>query len=177
MKFLQTKIQGVYEIVLEPRQDERGFFARTYCKDEFAAQGLNIDFVQENSSLSHARGTLRGMHYQLAPYAEDKFISCASGELFDVALDMRPDSPTYLNWQGFHLSAANRNKVFIPKGVAHGFQTLMDDTEIRYLVSNPYYPKAERGVRWNDPVVGIQWPLEPTVLSDKDKSWSDLKVS
>lgn len=174
MKFHQTKISGVMEIELEPRQDERGFFARTYCQDEFAAHGLEANFVQENTSLSRIRGTLRGMHYQLPPHAEDKLVSCASGELFDVALDMRPTSPTYLKWQGFHLSAENRRKLYVPKGVAHGFQTLQDNTEIRYLVSNSYAPDAERGVRWDDPNVGINWPIPPSVLSDKDKDWADI---
>lgn len=176
MLFHKTNIDGVFLIDLEARGDDRGFFARSYCREEFVAQGIDGSFVQENISLSHSRGTLRGMHYQVTPHAEDKLVNCVSGELFDVALDMRPASSTYLKWQGFSLTAENRKKLFIPKGVAHGFQTLVDETEIRYLVSSFYAPDAERGVRWDDPAIGIEWPLAPTVLSDKDKDWDNVSI-
>ena len=177
MIFTETSLAGVTRIDLEKRCDERGFFARSFCADEFAAHGLPTEFVQQNTSFSVTRGTLRGMHYQIAPNAEDKLVRCLRGALFDVALDLRPESPTYLKWQGFELSAENRTQILIPKGVAHGFQTLQDETEICYLVSSRYAPEAERGIRWNDPATGIDWPLEPTVMSDKDRNWPDLDPS
>jgi len=175
MRFQKTSIAGVLLIDLEPRVDERGFFARSYCQEEFRAEGLDIDFVQENTSLSHKRGTLRGIHYQTAPHAEDKLASCFQGEIFDVAIDMRPSSSTYLKWQGFKLTAQNRKKLLIPKGIAHGFLTLTDETEVRYQVSSAYAPEAERGIRWDDPLIGIDWPIAPTTMSDKDANWPHLQ--
>ena len=170
----QTELQDAKLIELQRRGDERGFFARTFCVDEFAAAGLPTEFVQQNMSFSAEKGTLRGMHWQRAPHGEDKLIRCMSGAIFDVLVDLRPGSPTFLKWQGFELTAENKNQVLIPKGFAHGFQTLTPDVEVSYLVSHPYTPEAEVGLRWNDPKIGIEWPLSPTEVSEKDRSWPDI---
>ncbi|HVH75207.1 MAG TPA: dTDP-4-dehydrorhamnose 3,5-epimerase [Stellaceae bacterium] len=174
MIFTETPVEGAYLIDLEKRGDERGFFARAFCKNEFAAHGLETDFVQINNSLSAAKGTLRGMHYQLPPAAEVKVVRCIAGALWDVVLDLRPDSPSYGRWFGAELSAANRRMMYAPKGLAHGFVTLQDDTEAFYLVSAFYAPERERGVRWNDPAFGIEWPMKPVVISDKDRGRADF---
>lgn len=170
-----TKISGVKRVELERRGDERGFFARTFCATEFADAGLPTNFIQQNMSFSATQGTLRGMHMQKAPHGEDKFIRCMRGKIFDVVLDLRPESETYLQWEGFEIDEHNKSQILIPKGVAHGFQTLTPDVEVSYLVSAPYAPNAEIGVRWNDPLIGIQWPIEPTEVSDKDKNWPDYQ--
>ncbi|MFN7055675.1 dTDP-4-dehydrorhamnose 3,5-epimerase [Hyphomonas sp.] len=169
-------IDGAAEIDLQRRGDARGFFARTFCADTFAAHGLPTGFVQANMSWSERAGTLRGLHFQRAPDEEDKLIRCVRGAVFDVVADLRPESPTYLKWVGIELAAENRKQVLIPKGCAHGFQTLMDDTEVAYMVSAPYAPQSESGVRWDDPALAISWPLPPTELSDKDRSWPFLNV-
>lgn len=170
----ETDLQDAKLIELQRRGDDRGFFARTFCADEFAAAGLPTQFVQQNMSFSAVKGTLRGMHWQRAPHGEDKLIRCMSGAIFDVLVDLRPASPTFLKWQGFELNAENKHQVLIPKGFAHGFQTLTSDVEVSYLVSHPYTPEAEAGLRWDDPKIGIDWPLAPTELSEKDRSWPDI---
>lgn len=174
MIFNQTPIKDVVLIDIEKRGDERGFFARVMCENELSAAGLDTRFVQVNSSLSAKRGTLRGMHYQLAPSAEVKVVRCIRGELWDVVLDLRPDSPTFLKWFGAYLSAENRKMMYVPRGCAHGFITMTDDTEAFYFVSAFYAPQEERGVRWNDPRAAIEWPIEPVEISAKDAAWPDF---
>jgi dTDP-4-dehydrorhamnose 3,5-epimerase len=174
MIFTETPIAGAYLIDLEPRGDERGFFARFFCEREFGAHGLSTHFVQANNSLSARRGTLRGMHYQLAPKAETKVVRCLRGALFDIVLDLRPGSPTFGKSFGAELSADNRRMMYVPKGFGHGFVTLTDDAEALYLVDEFYSPEHERGVRWNDPRFGIQWPVAPVVMSDKDRAYRDF---
>lgn len=174
MIFRETALHGVYLIDLESRGDARGFFARLFCREEFLKRGLIADFPQINNSLSVERGTLRGMHYQVAPHGEDKVIRCIQGRLYDVVLDLRPDSPTFGHSFGAELSAENRSMMYVPKGCAHGFQTLDRETEAVYLVSHPYCPSSERIVRWNDPQFKIEWPIDPTVLSEKDANAPDF---
>ncbi|HWO41827.1 MAG TPA: dTDP-4-dehydrorhamnose 3,5-epimerase [Candidatus Eisenbacteria bacterium] len=174
MIFTETKLPGAYTIDPEKHADDRGFFARTWCKREFEARGLNDRLVQCNVSFSRRRGTIRGMHYQVAPYAEVKILRCTRGAIYDVIIDLRPDSRTYRRWIGVELSAANHRMIYVPEGFAHGFQTLEDDAEVIYQVSQFYTPGAERGVRYNDPAFGIQWPLEVTSLSEKDRTWPDF---
>lgn len=175
MKFLNTPLKGAYTIELEKRGDDRGFFARLYCSDEFEQQGLLSSFVQINNSLTAKQGTLRGMHYQLTPSAEVKIVRCVRGALYDVILDIRPDSPTYGKWFGDTLSAENRTMMYVPKGFAHGFMTLEPDTEAFYLVSDVYAPDHERGIRYDDPKFGIEWPMNPIEISDKDQNWPDFE--
>lgn len=169
MLFTETPLAGAYLIDLEKRGDARGFFARAFCVREFGERGLATHFVQINESLSAAKGTLRGMHYQLAPSAETKVVRCIRGALHDVILDLRPGSPTFGRSFGAELSADNRRMLYIPKGFAHGFVTLTDDTEAFYLVDEFYSPEAERGIRWDDPRFEIRWPMTPTVISEKDR--------
>lgn len=173
MKFTPTPLAGVFTIDLERRGDERGWFARLFCEREFAAQGLESRYVQINNSASASRGTLRGMHYQLPPSGEVKVVRCLRGSLYDVALDLRPDSPTFGQSFAAELSAENRRMLYVPRGCAHGFLTLADDTEAFYLVSAFYDPQLERGVRFDDPRFAIHWPIEPVVVSDKDRRWPD----
>ena len=174
MQFQETPLAGAYVIELEKRGDERGFFARTFCQREFAEFELPTEFVQVNNSLSADKGTLRGMHYQLAPYAETKLVRCIRGALWDCLLDLRPESETFGQWYGAELTAENRRMLLVPQGFAHGFITLADDTEAFYFVDAFYAPEHERGVRWNDPRFAIQWPLEPVVLSEKDAQHRDF---
>jgi len=174
MKFTPLPLAGAHLIDLEKRGDDRGFFARFFCKDEFARQELSPSFVQINTSLTAKKGTLRGMHYQLPPAAEVKVVRCIKGALFDVILDLRPHSPTFGKSFGAELSAENRTMMYVPEGFAHGFVTLDPDTEALYLVTAMYAPAAERGVRYDDPKFGIKWPLAPTELSDKDRKWPDF---
>ena len=177
MRFTETPVHGAFLIDPEPRGDERGFFARLWCRDEFAAHGLTADFVQCNDSFSARRGTLRGLHYQAAPHGEVKLVRCVRGAVWDVLVDLRPDSPSYRRWFGAELSAANRRLLYVPDGCAHGYLTLEDESEVVYPVSQPYSPAAERGVRWNDPQFGIEWPLaEPLTLSPKDRQWPDYQA-
>jgi dTDP-4-dehydrorhamnose 3,5-epimerase len=174
MQFVATPIDGAYLVEPMPQGDDRGFFARVWCRDEFAAHGLNAAFVQCNDSLSRHRGTLRGLHYQVAPHAEVKLIRCVRGAVFDVLVDLRPSSPTYLRWYGIELTAANPTMLYVPEGCAHGYLALEDDTEVMYPVTSVYCPEAERGVRWNDPAFGIAWPdVGPLTLSTKDQAWPD----
>lgn len=173
MIFTETKLPGAYVIELEKRGDARGFFARAFCQHEFAANGLMTVVAQTNLSFSQSAGTLRGMHYQSAPYAEAKLVRCTRGSLYDVIIDLRPASATYRSWLGVELNTDNRRMLYVPEGFAHGFITLEDAVEVTYQVSQFYTPEAERGVRWDDPAFGIEWPLTPTVISDKDKGWPD----
>ena len=168
---------GAFLIDLEKRGDDRGFFARAFCEKEFAAHRLVTHFVQVNNSLSAQKGTLRGMHYQLAPKAETKLVRCIRGALYDLILDLRPGSATFGQSFGAELSAENRRMMYVPKGFAHGFITLADDTEAFYFVDEFYAPECERGVRWNDPRFGLAWPLAPVVLSDKDANQRDFDPS
>ncbi|WP_346797375.1 dTDP-4-dehydrorhamnose 3,5-epimerase [Halomonas sp. Bachu 37] len=171
MRFHQTKLKDATLIELEPRGDERGFFARTMCREEFERHGLLSDFVQQNTSFSAQRGTLRGLHYQHQPHAEAKLIRCIRGAIVDVIVDIREDSETYLHHQLFELTDTNRHQLYVPQGFAHAFQTLTDDVEVSYLVSAAYYPEAESGLRYNDERLAIEWPIPPTVVSEKDASW------
>ena len=174
MKFTETPLKGAYVIELEKRGDDRGWFARFFCEREYQQHGLNHQIVQVNTSASKYPGTLRGMHYQLAPKAEDKIVRCLRGALFDAIIDLRPDSPTFLKHFAIELTAENRTMLYVPKGFAHGFITLEPDTEAFYLVTEYYAPASERGIRYNDPKFGIKWPLEPVVISDKDKNQPDF---
>jgi len=174
MKFTETALKGAYVIDLEKREDERGFFARAFCENEFRDHGLENHFVQINNSLSSKRGTLRGMHYQLQPKAEVKVVGCVRGALHDVIIDLRTDSPTYKKSVAVELTADNRRMIYVPEHFAHGFLTLADDTEAFYLVSEFYSPEHERGVRWNDSAFQIQWPFEPSFFSPKDAAHADF---
>jgi len=174
VKFHPTPLAGAYRIEPERIEDERGFFAALLSEEEYAARGLKTRFVRVSSSLSTRRGTLRGMHYQLPAAAEAKLVRCIRGALWDVILDLRSDSPTFGRWSGAELSAENRAMVYVPEGVAHGFITLVDETEVIYLSTAPYAPRLERGVRWDDPKFAIRWPIEPTVMSEKDRSHPDF---
>ena len=174
MIFTETPLKGAYLIDLEKKGDDRGFFARAFCEKEFGKHSLSTHFVQINNSLSAQSGTLRGMHYQLAPKGETKLVRCIRGGLHDVILDLRKDSPTFLKSFGADLTADNRRMMYVPKGFAHGFITIQPDTEAFYFVDEFYAPEHERGVRWNDPKFKILWPAQPTVLSDKDKNQRDF---
>jgi dTDP-4-dehydrorhamnose 3,5-epimerase len=170
--FRETSLKDAFIIEPERIEDERGFFARAWCKKEFEAHGLNPCVVQINLSFSKKRSTLRGMHYQGVPHQEAKLFRCIRGAIYDVIIDLRPASPTYLKWIGVELTADNRKMLYVPEGFAHGYQTLVDNTEVLYPVSQFYSPESERGVRWNDPTFGIEWPdRDNVVISQKDKSW------
>lgn len=171
LAFRPTSVAGAWLIEGARRGDARGHFARMFCAADFAAMGLEDRFAQVNTSLSRHRHTLRGLHYQLPPAAEVKLVRCTAGALFDVVADLRPDSPSYGSWFGAELSAANGAMLYVPRGCAHGFLTLADDTEALYLVSDAYAPDAERGLRFDDPWLGIAWPAAPAEVSDKDRRW------
>ncbi len=173
MIFKETNLKGAFIIEIEKKVDNRGFFARTWCRKEFEAYDLNLQLFQANVSFSKRKGTLRGMHYQVAPYEESKLVRCTSGAIFDVIIDLRPDSPTYRQWLGMELTSENYKMLFVPKNFAHGFQTLKDNTEVIYQVSQFYSPESERGIRYNDPTFGIKWPIDAQVVSDKDKNCSN----
>ena len=171
-----TEIPGVFLLEPELVEDERGAFARTWCPREFAARGLSPNLAQCSLSFNARKGTLRGMHYQAAPYAEAKLVRCTRGAIYDVALDLRPGSPTFKRWTARELSADNRRMLYIPEGCAHGFQTLADDTEVFYQISEFYHPEAARGVRWDDPAFGIAWPpAERRILSARDAGYEDFR--
>jgi dTDP-4-dehydrorhamnose 3,5-epimerase len=174
MRFLETSFDGAWLTEPEPIRDERGYFARTFCVRDFEERGLEARFVQHSRSFSARRGTLRGMHYQAPPHTEVKLVSCIAGAIYDVIVDLRPGSPTHLKWQGFELSAANKRQLYVPAGFAHGFQTLTDDAELNYLISAFYEPKASTGISYDDPAIGIKWPLPVAVISDRDRSWTRL---
>lgn len=173
MRFQSTELPGVFLIEPAPVRDSRGWFARTYCEREFAEHGLDGRFVQCNLSHNASRRTLRGMHFQRDPRPEIKLVRCIRGSLYDVVIDLRKDSPTYLRWMGVELSARNGLALYVPAGFAHGFQTLEDETEIWYQMGEFYAPELSDGVRWNDPAFGIQWPIADPILSDKDASYPD----
>jgi dTDP-4-dehydrorhamnose 3,5-epimerase len=169
MKFTQTSLAGSYLIDLDLREDERGFFARYFCEQEFSQLGLNTHWSQANNSFSTEVGTFRGLHLQMPPHAEVKLVRCIQGEIWDVIVDIRIGSSTYGQWFGATLTAANRTMMYVPKGFAHGFITLKQNSEILYLVSESYSPDAELTLLWNDPVVNIRWPIQPIQISDKDQ--------
>jgi dTDP-4-dehydrorhamnose 3,5-epimerase len=175
MIFLETELKGAYIIELEKHMDERGFFARSFCVREFEQQGLNPRIVQCNISFNHAKGTLRGMHYQKAPFGEAKLVRCTRGAIYDVIIDLRPESPTFKVSFGIRLDRDNRRMLYIPEGVAHGFLTLEDDSEIFYQMSEFYSPQHAAGFRWNDASFGIRWPSEATVISERDRTYPDFE--
>ncbi len=170
MQFIPTKFKNAWLIEPDRHEDDRGFFARTWCQREFAEHGLNPNLFQCNISFNLTRGTLRGMHFQAAPKEEAKLIRCTQGSIFDVIVDVRKDSPTFGAWQDFELTAKNRNSLYIPEGFAHGFQTLEDSTEVLYQMSTEYHAESSAGIRWDDPALQIEWPLPISVISDKDSS-------
>lgn len=174
MIFHETKLSGAYLIEIEPLRDERGFFARSFCAREFAAHGLVDRFVQSNISFNALRGTLRGMHWQLAPHAEAKLVRCTSGSLFDVIVDLRPGSPTHRAWAGFELDAREGRLLYVPEGFAHGFITLAPNTEVFYEMSAEHFAGAARGFRFDDPAIGIDWPIRPACLSERDAELGNL---
>ncbi len=174
MTFSKANIDGVWKLSLDRHVDERGWFARCWCADEFESHGLNPRLVQCNLSFNESRGTLRGMHYQASPHGEDKLIRVTRGAICDVALDLRPDSPTYKQWEAFELTANNHAMLYLPQGIAHGFLTLTDETELQYLMSQIHVAEAARGVRWNDPAFAIDWPSAPRVISARDASFEDF---
>lgn len=174
MRFSSTELAGAYIIDVEPVADERGFFARTWCQREFDKHGLISNFVQCSMSFNKKRGTLRGLHYQAKPHEEAKVVCCTRGAIYDVMVDLRPESSTFKKWVAVELSAENRRMLYIPPGLAHGFQSLMDDTEVFYQLSEFYHPESACGVRWNDPTFGIVWPPAERVISDKDRHYPDF---
>ncbi len=175
MRFAETALKGAYIIELEAAEDERGFFARTFCRREFAGRGLNSGVAQCSISYNARKGTLRGMHYQVEPHAEAKLVHCVRGSLYDVIIDLRPESETYCRWVGEQLSGDNRRLIYVPEGFAHGFQTLEDDTMVYYQISEFYAPQSARGVRWNDPAFGIKWPFSDPIISEKDRLLPDYE--
>lgn len=177
MIFRETKLKGAFIIEVEKREDDRGFFARAWCKKEFEEHGLTANTVQSNIAFSKRKGTLRGLHYQGAPYGEVKVVRCTLGSLYDVLVDLRPGSSTYRQWVGVELASDNYKMVYVPEGFAHGYQTLEDNTEVTYQVSQFYFPDFERGIRYDDPGIGIDWPLLVKIISDKDKGWPDYQLS
>jgi len=174
MRFLPTPLSGAYLIEPEQLSDERGFFARTWCSKEFGEMGISPSLVQCNISFNRKKGTLRGMHFQKTPYEEAKVVRCTQGRIYDVMVDLRPESGTFKQWFGAELSAENRLSLYIPGGFAHGFLTLADDAEVLYLMSEFFHPECASGVRWNDPAFSIAWPGEVSVISDRDASYPDF---
>ena len=174
MKFVETALQGALIIHPELIEDERGFFARTFCRSEFEARGLDGELVQCSISFNRKKGTIRGMHLQLPPCEETRLVRCTRGAIYDVIVDLRPDSPTYCKWIAAELTEANRHQLYIPPGFAHGFQTLIDDCEVFYQMSAFYAPECSSGVRWDDPALKIEWPQPVTVISARDRSYPDL---
>jgi len=175
MKFTETKLKGAFVVEIEKLSDDRGFFARSSCQKEFEAHGLTARVVQTNVSFNIKKGTMRGMHYQIAPHQECKLVRCTRGAIYDVIIDLRPESPTYKQWVGVELTADNYTMFFVPEDFAHGFITLADNTEITYQVSQFYTPGSEKGIRFDDPAFGIQWPQDVSVISDKDNNWPDFE--
>ena len=172
MIFHKTPIEDLYVIEPELREDERGYFTRVFCRDEFVKAGLDYKIVQMSHSFSRHKGTIRGLHFQTEPKSEDKIVSCVRGKIFDVAVDLRKNLPTYLKWFGIELSEENNKMLYIPKGFAHGLQTLVDNCTVQYFMSEFYSPEHASGIRWNDPVFGIKWPIKNPTMSDKDETWA-----
>ena len=174
MKFIETELKGAFIVEPERLKDERGFFARTWCKKEFEQHELFADLVQCNISFNRRKGTLRGMHFQIAPHEESKLVRCTMGAIYDVIIDLRPNSPTFKRWVSVELTTENRKMLFIPEGFGNGFITLTDNTEVFYQMSVYYAPECARGVRWNDPAFEIDWPAEVKVISEKDMQYPDF---
>ena len=170
MIFAETRLKGAYIIEPARLEDERGFFARTFCHREFAEHGIAFNFVQCNISFNEQKGSLRGMHYQVKPHAEAKLVRCTMGAIYDVIIDLRVDSPTFSQWISAELTARNRKMLFVPEGFAHGFQTLEDDTEVFYHMSRDHHPESSRGIRWEDPAIGIRWPRANPTVSERDRA-------
>jgi dTDP-4-dehydrorhamnose 3,5-epimerase len=177
MIFHETPIKGAFLIELQPHVDERGQFARAWCREEFARKGIEIEVLQANVSINPTKGTMRGLHWQVAPFGEAKLVRCVRGSLFDVIVDIDPTSPTYRAWFGVTLSPDKPQMLYVPQNCAHGFQTLVDDTEANYLVSTPYTATAGRGLRYDDPAVGVTWPLPVSLISKQDASWPLLDAA
>jgi dTDP-4-dehydrorhamnose 3,5-epimerase len=175
MIFRETELNGAFLIEPERLEDNRGFFARAWCRKEFMAHGLTGALVQSNISFNKRTGTLRGMHFQTAPYEEAKLVRCTKGAVYDVIIDLRPDSSTFLRWIAAELTAENHKMLYVPENFAHGYQTLADNTEVFYQVSQFYSPGSEQGLRYNDPTFGIKWPMDVQVISHKDRSWPDYR--
>jgi dTDP-4-dehydrorhamnose 3,5-epimerase len=171
LKFLETPFSGLYVVELETLKDERGFFARSFCVREFDALGLDSTVAQCNISFNEKAGTLRGLHFQTPPHEETKLIRCTRGAIYDVAVDIRPDSPSYRRWHAVELTQDNRRMMFIPRGFAHGFQTLADNSEVFYLMSDFHHPESARGLRWDDPALAISWPIGNPIVSNKDRAY------
>jgi dTDP-4-dehydrorhamnose 3,5-epimerase len=176
MHFIPTNLAGAYLIEAEPISDERGFFARTWCRNEFVDKGLNPNLVQCNISYNKLRGTLRGMHFQNVPHAEAKLVRCTQGGIYDVIIDLRKDSGTFTQWFGVELTAENRKALYVPEGFAHGFITLQDESEVLYLMSEIYHAECAAGVRWDDPAFAVRWPIEAKVISERDRNYPRFKV-
>ena len=176
MRFIDTPLKGAFLIEPDRIEDERGYFARSYCQSEFSKQGINLDIKQSNISFNKDKGTLRGMHYQEKPHEEAKLVRCSRGSIYDVILDLRVDSPTFKQWFSSELSEENNAMFYIPEGFAHGFQTLQDDSEVFYEMFESYYPEFARGIRWNDPAFGITWPDDQRVISDRDLSYPEFSI-
>jgi dTDP-4-dehydrorhamnose 3,5-epimerase len=174
--FKETKLKGAFIIEPERLEDERGFIARTFCRKEFEAHGLNTDLVQCSVSFNKEKGTLRGMHYQIAPHQEVRLVRCTTGAIYDVMLDLRSNSPTFKQWVSVELTSENRRMLYVPEGLAHGFHTLSDAAEVFYQMSEFYHPETARGVRWDDPFFAMRWPGNPLVISRKDASYPDFKA-
>lgn len=175
MIFTETALKGAYIVEPEKYEDERGHFARVFCEKEFETYGFKLNMVQSNVAFSYKRGTIRGLHYQIDPFAEVKLVRCITGSIFDVIIDLRPESLTYKQWFGIELNSENNQMLLVPANFAHGYQSLVDDTEVFYQVSQFYTPEAEKGVRWDDPTFNIQWPEKAhPIISEKDKSWPDF---
>jgi dTDP-4-dehydrorhamnose 3,5-epimerase len=176
VRFQALDVAGAHEILAERREDDRGYFARTFCADELREHGLEPRVAQANTSFNRRRATLRGLHLQRPPHGEVKIVTCTRGRVFDVVADLRPESSTFLGWAGVELSAETSNQVYVPEGCAHGYLTLEEGCEVRYLVSAPYEPTAEAGVRWDDPALPISWPFDPAVVSGRDLAFPPLDV-
>ena len=177
MKFIPTELPDAFVLELERHEDERGFFARAWCRDELADHGLVSELAQCSISRNSSSGTLRGMHFQNAPHEEAKLVRCTAGSIFDVIIDLRYNSPTYSKWVGIELEAEQGNALYVPKGFAHGFQTLADGSDVLYMISDPYVPEAASGVRWDDPAFGIEWPhAETRTISERDLAWPDYQL-
>jgi len=175
--FTESKLKGAFIVDLERREDQRGFFARTFCRREFEARGLRSEIAQANASVNNRKGTLRGLHLQVPPSREAKLIHCTRGRIYDVVVDLRKGSPSYKEWFGVELSENNYRQLYVPAGCGHGYLTLADDTAVQYLVTDFYAPELESGVRWNDPAFGIEWPMQPdlSLMKERDRTWPDYE--